>query len=128
MDINSEEIIHNALSQQANNPSKYLEKIIIGEALKTAFNVSFDKYYPDYFQEDNDRPEILSFNDDRHINGEIEIDEIDFDVILDEMDIYKSMDDAEGWVNKNINGIIAQVEKQIFDELIDQEELESVGL
>jgi hypothetical protein len=128
MDINSEEIIHNALSQQANNPSKDLEKIIIGEALKTAFNVSFDKYYPDYFQENNDRPEILSFNDDRHINGEIEIDEIDSDVILDEMDLYKSMDDAEGWVNKNINGIIAQVEKQIFDELIDQEELESVGL
>jgi len=128
MDINSEEIIHNVLSQQANNPSKDLEKIIIGEALKTAFNVSFDKYYPDYFQENNDRPEILSFNDNRHINGEIEIDEIDSGVILDEMDLYKSMDDAEGWVNKNINGIIAHVEKQILDELIDQEELESVGL
>lgn len=128
--VNIQEMIDIARKDHANNPTCELKKIIINVSLKTAFSVTFDKYFPN-FSEDSDKPEILAFNGERYdFDGHICIGESDTSAFLDdnETELYCTMNAAEDWTNANIEMILALAEKQILAELEDQDEIESVGL
>ena len=130
MEVDVEEIIRNTRNayEAAEYKTSELQKQLAGQAIKSAFDISFAKHFSD-FPLDKERPEVLSCNDDRHlVGGDISIRDIDTGAFENERVLYPAMSEAESWVSQNIDMIECLVEKQDLAEDIDQDNINSQGL
>ena len=81
------------------------------------------------FSLDSPKPEVLSFHYDSHLNGgQVVIGDIDTGSFEDEIVLYRTMNEAESWVNRNIEEIKSLMEKQNLDMLVDENNVDSPGL